>query len=131
MLKKNLILFFFTLWGIYAESINKAEIEKNLEGLLKMQGIERKEYLEKLNKEEIETLLSYIKHVYSQKDKDLEVVFQIYDVLANLKSIEISHKRLNRLLWVITITLLLFSSYVSYVLLQQNKILRHISKDLK
>lgn len=126
MYKKIILIFICLIFSIYPETINQEEIEKNLNQILQMDSTRRKEYIEHLTSEEIETLLSFIKYKYIKKDKELETVFQLYETLANLKSIAISQKRLNNLLIVIIITLLLFSSYVSYIFIQQNKILKKL-----
>ncbi len=99
--------------------------------ILNLESLQRKEHLEQLSQNEIETLLSYVKYKYIQKDKNLESIFQIYEILSEQKAIVLSHKRLNNLLWVIGITLLLFSSYTSYIFIQQNKILKQIEKQSK
>lgn len=126
MYKKIILIFMCMIFSIDSETINQEEIEKNLKQIIEMDSNKRKEYIEQLTSEEIETLLSFIKFKYIKKDKELEAVFQLYETLANLKSIAISQKRLNNLLLVIIITLLLFSTYVSYVFIQQNKILKKL-----
>lgn len=131
MICRILILFFIAILSLNAETTDKAELEKKLNYILDLESLERKEYLEQLPQQELETLLSYIKYKYIQKDKNIESVFQIYDIVSNQKGIELSQKRLNNLLWVIGITLFLFSSFVSYVFIQQNKILKHIEKQSK
>lgn len=131
MICRILILFFIAILSLNAETIDKAELEKKLNYILDLESLERKEYLEQLPQQELEALLSYIKYKYIQKDKNIESVFQIYDIVSNQKGIELSQKRLNNLLWVIGITLFLFSSFVSYVFIQQNKILKHLEKQSK
>ncbi len=127
----RIILFFIFIININAETIDKMELEKKLNYILNLESLQRKEHLEQLSQNEIETLLSYVKYKYIQKDKNLESIFQIYEILSEQKAIVLSHKRLNNLLWVIGITLLLFSSYTSYIFIQQNKILKQIEKQSK
>jgi hypothetical protein len=58
----------------------------------------------------------------------MEIVFSLYDQLANKNAIDLSQKRLNRLLIVIIFTLFLFSFYLTFILINQYKIIKELKE---
>lgn len=126
--KVFLILFLCILTPIISEPLSKAFIEKKLEELKQLNPAQRKEKTELLDYETTASILSYIRYKYIKNDPEMEIIFSLYDHLANLNAIKLSQKRLNRLLFVIIFTLILFSSYLTYILINQNKIIKELKE---
>ncbi|GIX41462.1 MAG: hypothetical protein KatS3mg129_1195 [Leptospiraceae bacterium] len=126
--KVFLILFLCILTPIISEPLSKDFIEKKLEELKQLNPAQRKEKTELLDYETTASILSYIRYKYIKNDPEMEIIFSLYDHLANLNAIKLSQKRLNRLLFVIIFTLILFSSYLTYILINQNKIIKELKE---
>lgn len=126
--KVFLILFLCILTPIISEPLSKDFIEKKLEELKLLNPDKRKENIELLDYESTASILSYIRYKYIKDDPEMEIIFSLYDHLANLNAIKLSQKRLNRLLIVIIFTLVLFSSYLTYILINQNKIIKELKE---
>lgn len=116
-------LFFSNLT---AQEIDKNMLEEKLQKYLRSGVSERKEILESFTREEIESLLSYIRFKYIQENPENEIIFALYDQLSSYKANELAEKRLHRLLTVILLTILLFSFYLTYILFSQRKLLQRI-----
>lgn len=115
-------------YNLFSQNINKEELELKLNELTKLSLQERKEKIELLDLETANSLLSYIRYKYIKDNVEMEIIFSLYDQLANIKAIDFAQKRLNRLLIVIIITLLLFSFYLTYILVSQNKIIKELNE---
>ncbi len=124
----TIIIFMIYSKLIFSETINTDILEAKLQELISIDISNRKDVLEKLDKEMAENLLSYISYKYTRENKELEIVFAIYDHLASIKATYLSQLRLNRLLLVIFITLLIFSLYLTYILIRQNQIIKELTE---
>ncbi len=123
-----ILLFLFTNILLSEESYNidLKEIENQYQQLIKADPIQRKELLEKIDISIAISLLDFIRYNKIKENPENEIMLNLYDHLANLKSIDLAQKRLNKLLIVIFLTILLFSIYVSLILIKQNKIIKEL-----
>ncbi|MCS7204243.1 MAG: hypothetical protein NZ853_00935 [Leptospiraceae bacterium] len=126
-----MVLILMPIKIITGNDLNAAKLEEKLQAIINSNIEKRKEIIETLTKEDVESLISYIRYKYISKEKELEIIFSLYDQLANIKAIELSQKRLNRLLIVIFLTLVLFSFYLSYILVSQKKILKRLETEIE
>jgi hypothetical protein len=119
------LIFVFHLSG---EPISIEQIELKMEELKRLTPEQRKEKIESMDFETTSSLLSFLRYKYIKENSDMEIVFSLYDQLANKNAIDLSQKRLNRLLIVIIFTLFLFSFYLTFILINQYKIIKELKE---
>jgi len=123
-----ILIHVFIAFYLHAEPISKEILENKIEELKKLDPATRKEKIELLDYETSASILSYLRYKYIKENPRMEIVFSMYDHISNLNAIELSQKRLNRLLIVIVFILLLFSVYLTYILISQNKIIKELKE---
>jgi hypothetical protein len=126
-------IFLLTLYLIFvfylsSEPISIDKIELKMEELKRLTPEQRKEKIESMDFETTSSLLSFLRYKYIKENSDMEIVFSLYDQLANKNAIDLSQKRLNRLLIVIIFTLFLFSFYLTFILINQYKIIKELKE---
>jgi hypothetical protein len=126
-------IFLVTLYLIFvfylsSEPISIDKIELKMEELKRLTPEQRKEKIESMDFETTSSLLSFLRYKYIKENSDMEIVFSLYDQLANKNAIDLSQKRLNRLLIVIIFTLFLFSFYLTFILINQYKIIKELKE---
>lgn len=97
------------------ESIKRAKT------FLAMDPVTLKAEVENLNAAEAAELISQIRFLVRDNNPDVDKIYPVLEHLASLKAAELEQKRLNNLLLVIAVVILLFSIYLTYILMDQRK----------
>ncbi len=88
---------------------------------------EARAYIQTLSAPEARALSSQILQLSRAKNPDMEKLAPVLEHLANIAALETGQKRLNNLLLVIVLTLVLFSAFLAFTLLDQRRILRALT----
>jgi len=101
-----------------------AQIEEQVNQMLSLDQTEQKEYVKRLSAADATAMLNAISRRATEKDAGLSPVFYLYEHLSQLKATDLAEKRLHRLMIVIIVTLILFVGYLSFLLWQQNRMIK-------
>lgn len=97
--------------------------------LLKLPSQQAIQEIKKMTAKQADRYISEIRFLVRKDNPDLDRVYLILRHLESLKATALSQKRLNNLLWVIAISLFLFSSFLFYIYLNQRSVLKHLEKE--
>lgn len=86
---------------------------------LKLEPVAAKKQIETMSPTEASGLISQIRFLKKQTHPDLDHLYYLLEHLQTLKATALAQKRLNNLLWVLGLTLALFSIFFIYIIWDQ------------
>ena len=96
--------------------------------LLRLSPKETIEEIKGFNIQKIKTSISQIRYLTRDRNPDIDRLYLLLKALENLEATKLAQKRLNNLLWVIGLSLLLFSSFLFYLWWDQKKCWQRLEK---
>lgn len=110
---------------IPAQNIPKMEVASRL---LKMTPEEAKKQIEKMSVKETAVMITQIRFITRKHNRDMDRVYYLLKHLESIKANALAQKRLNNLLWVLAISVGLFSAFLIYIILDQKKAIGSLQK---
>ena len=92
--------------------------------LLAMEGLAARAAIEQLSEQEAKELVTQVLYVARPGNPDLDRAFLLVQHLEAIRATALAQRRLNSLLWVVGLTLGLFTLFLIYVLFDQRRALR-------
>ncbi len=84
--------------------------------------------IKKLKSEEAKKMISAIRYVSRSRNPDMDHLYLVLRHLAGIEANALAQKRLQNLLWVIGLSLFLFSSFLVYVFIEQKQAMKLIKE---
>lgn len=110
------------------EEIQTDDVAAKSASLLQMEAAQQKAEIERLSIEEARALRDYLRGKAIQADRSAGATFYLYEHLATIAAIDLAEKRLHKLFLVFAIVLVLFSSFLGYLLVAQNRLIRRLAQ---
>lgn len=127
-----LILIVLVLSGGLAaaphEEIQTDDVAARSESLLRMEAAQQKAEIERLSLEDARALRDHLRGKAIQADRSAGATFYLYEHLATIAAIDLAEKRLHKLVLVFAIVLILFSSFLVYLLVAQNRLIKRLAQ---
>lgn len=108
----------------------KSEMEESRK-LLTLPLQEALSMIKKLSTAEAAVRTSQIRYLARKRNPDIDRLYIILRHLETLRATELAQRRLDNLLWVIAMSLLLFSSFLFYIYINQRRAFRDIQNIVK
>lgn len=110
------------------EEVQMDDVAVRSESLLRMDAAQQKAEIERLSLEDARALRDYLRGRAIQTDPSAGATFYLYEHLATIGAIDLAEKRLHKLVLVFTIVLVLFSSFMVYLLVTQNRLIKRLAR---
>ncbi len=107
--------------AIFAQTGGVPEALREARRVMALQPEAAKKHIATLSPTEARNLLSQVRFIARKNNPDLDKVYYLVQHLETLKATDLAQRRLNNLLLVLGLTLLLFTAFLGYVILDQRR----------
>lgn len=131
-----LIIAFLAVTSVWSQTVNQQQslleeakvYDLKVSELLKLNATEQKAKINAMPINEAIALKDAAVRRLTKSNPEANTVFYLYEHLAAMQANDLAEKRLERLMAVFVITLLLFSGYLVYLLVTQNRAIRQLKQ---